>query len=142
MNVVAVTPDQNLVMVKQYRHGTDTLELEIPGGVMDVNDANPVETAIRELREETGYEGQNARIIGQVAANPAIMNNTCFTILIEQCRETHPVEWDSGEDMTTKTHPVARIPELVAQGKIRHSLVVVALYYFELWQRQSESERI
>src|SRR5258707_6043635 len=81
VNVIAVTPDQRLVMVEQYRHGSDTVELEIPGGMMDAGESDPVATAVRELREETGYEGQNARILGRVFTNPAIMNNTCFTIL-------------------------------------------------------------
>jgi 8-oxo-dGTP pyrophosphatase MutT (NUDIX family) len=135
VNVLAVTPDRHLVMVEQFRHGTNTVELEIPGGIMDAADDSPVATAVRELREETGYEGERARILGQVASNPAIMNNTCFTILIENCRLRHEVQWDSGEDMLTRLAPVDDIPGLVAQGRIRHSLVVVALHYFHLWQR-------
>src|SRR5689334_17492212 len=62
VNVVAVTPDQHLVMVEQLRHGTNTIELEIPGGIMDPHDATPALTGVRELREETGYEGENARV--------------------------------------------------------------------------------
>src|SRR6187397_2279825 len=57
VNVVAVTPDHQLVMVEQYRHGSDTVELEIPGGIMDLKDVRPEVTGARELREETGYEG-------------------------------------------------------------------------------------
>lgn len=135
VNVLAITPDQQLVMVEQFRHGTNTVELEIPGGIMDATDESPVATAVRELREETGYEGGEARLLGQVAANPAIMNNTCFTILIENCQLRHQVEWDSGEDLITRLIPISDIPSLVAQGKFRHSLVVVALHYFDLWQR-------
>src|SRR5690349_4723168 len=82
VNVVAVTPEQQLVLVEQYRHGTDTIELEIPGGMMDRQDASPVATGVRELREETGYEGDDAQIIGSIFPNPAIMSNTCFTVWI------------------------------------------------------------
>lgn len=135
VNVVAVTPDQQLVMVEQYRHGSQTVELEIPGGMMDARDADPVAAAVRELREETGYEGENARILGRVWANPAIMNNTCFTIVVENCRLKHPTEMDHGEDLVTRLVSVADVPKLVAEGKIGHSLVVVALYHFDLWQR-------
>src|SRR6266851_7372132 len=53
VNVIAVTPDQRLVMVEQYRHGSNTVELEIPGGMMDADETDPVKTAVRELREET-----------------------------------------------------------------------------------------
>ena len=135
VNVIAVTPDQQLVMVEQYRHGSDTIELEIPGGMMDAGDGSPEKTALRELREETGYEGENPRLIGQIFPNPAIMSNVCFTVLIENCHCLHPVEFDHGEDLITRLVPIADFPKLVAEGKILHSLVVVALFHFELWQR-------
>jgi ADP-ribose pyrophosphatase len=135
VNVVAITPDQQLVMVEQYRHGSNTVELEIPGGMIDAQDSSPVAAGVRELREETGYEGTNARILGEIFPNPAIMSNVCYTVLVENCRLTHPVELDYGEDLITRLVPVADIPRLVADKKISHSLVAVALYHFELWQR-------
>jgi len=136
VNVVAVTPEQQLVMVEQYRHGSNTVELEIPGGMIDRKDASPVVAGARELREETGYEGENARLLGKILPNPAIMSNTCYTVLVENCRCVHHVEFDHGEDLVTRLVPVAEIPRLVAEGKISHSLVVVALYHFDLWQRR------
>ena len=135
VNVIAVTPDQQLVMVRQYRHGSETVELEIPGGMMDPHETDPVATAVRELREETGYEGENARLLGKIHSNPAILSNTTFTVLIENCHLKHGVEFDHGEDLATQLVPVAEIPKLVADEKIGHSLVVVALYHYELWQR-------
>jgi ADP-ribose pyrophosphatase len=135
VNVVALTPDRQLVMVEQYRHGSNSVELEVPGGIMDPEETDPVATAVRELREETGYEGENARLLGRVHANPAILNNYCYTVLIENCVLKHDLEMDSGEDLLTRLIPSADVPALVAQEKIRHSLVVVALYYFDLWQR-------
>lgn len=135
VNVIAVTPDQRLVMVEQYRHGSNTVELEIPGGMMDAGETDPVKTAMRELREETGYEGERARLLGKVWSDPAILNNRTFTVLIENCQLKHGVEFDSGEDLITRLVPVAEIPKLVADEKIGHPLVVVALDYFDLWQR-------
>ena len=135
VNVIAVTPDAHLVMIEQYRHGSGTVELEIPGGMMDPGETSPVDTAVRELREETGYEGTNARLIGRIFANPAIMTNTCFTVLVEHCQPLHAVELDHGEDLATRLVPVADVPRLVAEERIQHSLVVVALYHFDLWQR-------
>ncbi len=135
VNVIAVTPDQKLVMVHQYRHGSGTVELEIPGGMMDPHETDPVATAIRELREETGYEGGHARLLGKIHSNPAILGNITFTVLIENCHPKHGVEFDHGEDLATTLVPVADIPKLVADEKIGHSLVVVALYHFDLWQR-------
>ena len=138
VNVIALTPDRQLVMIEQYRHGSDTVELEIPGGMLDASDAAPMAGGLRELREETGYEGQRPQIIGEIFPNPAIMNNTCYTVLVEDCELKHSLEWDQGEDIITRLVPESEIPRLVAAGKIRHSLVVVALYHFELWRRGVE----
>jgi 8-oxo-dGTP pyrophosphatase MutT (NUDIX family) len=133
VNIIALTPENELVMVEQLRHGTNSIELEIPGGIMDNSDASPVATGIRELREETGYEGENARILGTIYSNPAILTNKTFTVLIENCRLKHERELDSGEDLLTRLIPAGEIPKLVAAGNIRHSLVVAALYHFDLW---------
>ena len=135
VNVIAITPDQQLVMIEQYRLGSNTVELEIPGGMMDPHETDPVATAVRELREETGYVGENARVLGRVFSNPAILTNVTYTVLIENCRLRHDVEFDHAEDLETRLMPVSEIPKLVAGEKICHSLVVVALYHFELWQR-------
>ncbi|MDE3066574.1 MAG: NUDIX hydrolase [Verrucomicrobiota bacterium] len=135
VNVVALTPDQKLVMVEQFRHGSNTVELEIPGGMMDPGETDPLATAARELREETGYAGGKARLLGRIWSNPAILSNRTFTVLIENCRLRHDVDWDHGEDLVTRLVPVAEIPKLVANEKIGHSLVVVALYHFDLWRR-------
>jgi ADP-ribose pyrophosphatase len=138
VNVIALTAKDELVMIEQLRHGTETVELEIPGGIMEAKDASPVATGVRELREETGYEGENARILNEVFPNPAIMSNVCYTVLVENCELRHATELDQGEDLVTRLVPVRDIPELVRTQKIRHSLVVVALYYFDLWRRKNE----
>lgn len=135
VNVIALTPDRQIVMVEQFRHGSETVELEVPGGVMDRADASPLVTAARELREETGFEGDAPRLIGSVWANPAIMSNTCYTALVENCELKHSLEFDSGEDIVTRLVPLAEIPGLISSGKIRHSLVVVALQHFALLPR-------
>ncbi|MCI0745214.1 MAG: NUDIX hydrolase [Verrucomicrobia subdivision 3 bacterium] len=136
VNVIPLTPDNHLVMIEQFRHGSNTVELEIPGGTMDAMDGSPVATAVRELKEETGYEGEDPQVIGQVFSNPAIMSNTTYTVLVRNCRLRHEVQMDSGEDLVTRLVPMAEIPGLVAGGNIRHSLVVVALFHFDLWLRR------
>src|SRR4029078_4282280 len=83
VNVIAVTPDQQLVMVEQYRHGSNTVELEIPGGMMDATDVRPGLEGEAELRREARYEGEQPEIIGSIYPNPAIMSNTCFTAYVQ-----------------------------------------------------------
>jgi 8-oxo-dGTP pyrophosphatase MutT (NUDIX family) len=133
VNVVALTPDRQMVLIEQYRHGSNTVELEIPGGIIDPTDASPEAAGSRELAEETGYEGETAIIVGQVFPNPAIMRNQCYTALVRHCRLVKPVQFDAGEDLATRLVPLDQVRELVASGQIRHSLVVAALYQFELW---------
>lgn len=139
VNIIALTPERDIVFIEQYRHGSNTVELEIPGGMMDPGEPSPVATAIRELREETGYEGENARLIGQIYPNPAIMSNVCYTVLVENCRLRHHVEFDSGEDLLTRIVPQKEIPSLMRDGRIGHALVAVALYHFHLLQQAGEA---
>jgi hypothetical protein len=87
------------------------------------------------LLEETGYQGEQPRIVGKVFPNPAIMSNTCYTVFVRNCRYVKPVHFDQAEDLVTRLVPVAQAPELVASGQIRHSLVVAALYHFDLWRK-------
>lgn len=130
VNVVAITPDSRLVMVEQFRHGTNTVELEIPGGMMDPHESDPVAAGLRELREETGFEGSGARLIGRIFPNPAIQSNTCHTLLVEDCQLRHSTEFDQTEDIHIRLVPVDAIPELLSSGRIRHSLVMVALSHY------------
>ena len=132
VNVVATTHDGGMILVEQFRHGSGTVEWEIPGGVMDPHDASPVEAAVRELREETGYEGRNARVIGRVFSNPAIMVNTTFTVLVEDCELRHQTDLDAGEDLITHVKPIGEVREMAASGRFGHSLVMAALYHFDL----------
>ena len=130
VNVVALTRGGQVVMIDQFRHGTNTVEMEIPGGMMDADESDPVAAGLRELREETGYEGDSARLIGSVYPNPAIQTNTCYTVLVENCELRHPVELDAAEDVATRLIPVTEIPALLSSGRIRHALVVAALAHF------------
>ncbi len=130
VNVVPVTGDGRLVMVEQYRHGSNTVELEIPGGVMDPHEKDPVQAGLRELREETGYVGDPVRLIGQIFPNPAIQSNVCHTLLVENCVLRHETEFDHAEDIAVRLVPIEQIPQLLATGVIRHALVVVALTHY------------
>jgi ADP-ribose pyrophosphatase len=125
-NVVALTPDDEVVLIWQYRFGTEALSLEIPGGVIDTGEA-PEHAAVRELREETGYEAERLEPLLEVEPNPAIQNNRQYTFLARGARPTAKTAFDAMEQIETVLLPASRIEELVESGQVTHSLVRLAL---------------
>lgn len=137
VNVVAITVDGDLVLVEQFRHGVAAVELEVPGGIMDPGETDPVAAGLRELREETGYAGEGAVEIGCVLPNSALQSNRCRTVLVRNCRKVGDLELDDSEDIAVRLVPASEIPSLVTRGTVRHSLAVAALYHYELWARSA-----
>jgi 8-oxo-dGTP pyrophosphatase MutT (NUDIX family) len=132
VNVVAVTSRLEVVCVRQWRAGTDTVELEIPGGVIDPGDPDAVAAGVRELAEETGYRGQRVELIGQVYANPAIQNNTCYTVFVGGCERVTEQYFDPGEEIEVVILPLSELEGRLLAGAFRHSLVVAAFQHFLL----------
>lgn len=130
VNVLALTPDGALVLVRQFRFGIDTFSLEIPGGVMEAGE-DPVEAGLRELREETGFTGQRARLLGSVHPNPAIQSNRCHFVFVEDAVRTEELEWDEHEEIEMLTAPADEVLALARSGAITHGLVLNALFLFE-----------
>lgn len=129
VNVIALTADGQLVLVNQFRFGVDSFSLEIPGGVIDLGE-DPLDAGLRELREETGYVGTNARIIGSVHPNPAIQSNRCHLVLVENVVRSAELDWDADEEIEVRTAPVDEVYAWAQSGKITHSLVLDALLFF------------
>ncbi|MBI3884840.1 MAG: NUDIX hydrolase [Opitutae bacterium] len=129
VNVVALTPDHRLVLVRQFRFGTDAFSLEIPGGVIDAGE-DPVAAGLRELREESGYSGTRARLLGSVHPNPAMQNNRCHLVLVEDAQRRDDLEWDEDEEFEILALPVDEVYALADAGGITHAMVLDALLLF------------
>lgn len=129
VNVIALTPDGHLVLVRQFRYGIDDFSVEIPGGVIDPGE-DPVAAGVRELREETGYVGRPARLLGSVRPNPAMQSNRCHLVLVEGARREAKLDWDPDEEFEIMTRPVDEVYSLAYAGGITHAMVLDALLLF------------
>ena len=129
VNVVALTPEQHLVLVRQFRFGINDFSVEIPGGVMDEGE-DAIMAGLRELREETGYIGTKTRLLGSVHPNPAMQNNRCHLVLVEDVRREAQLDWDPDEELEIMTRPVDEVYALAQGGGITHAMVLDALLLF------------
>lgn len=130
VNVVAQTPDDRLILVRQFRFGSNELSLEVPGGVMEPGE-DAVAAALRELSEETGFGGGTASVLGTVQPNPAILDNRCHIVLVRGAVPVGPVNWDHDEEIQVSTAPAGEVLSWARSGAITHSLSVAALMLFE-----------
>ena len=132
VNVVAITEHDELILVRQYRQGTDEATLEIPGGLVH-NDGEGAEFAARrELREESGYVAADWHYLGTSRPNPAIFTNSMATYLATGCRLEGELQQDDGEDLEVVLMPLSEVEDRVRAGDIDHSLVLAGLYYYSL----------
>jgi 8-oxo-dGTP pyrophosphatase MutT (NUDIX family) len=132
VNIIPVTPDDEVVLIHQYRHGIDDITLEIPGGMVDPHDPSPLHAARREMQEETGYDTDDVIPLGAIHPNPAIQGNRCHTFLARNVSKQFETNFDTTEETEVVLVPYRQIPDLVRQGRITHALVVTAFYWYEL----------
>jgi 8-oxo-dGTP pyrophosphatase MutT (NUDIX family) len=127
VNIIPLTRDGRVVMIRQFRFGVAKNTLEIPGGMVDPGET-PRHAAIRELEEETGYRPGQVISLGSVHPNPAIQVNRCHSFLALDCVKAHPGSPEPSEDIAVELRKWDEIPRLICAGRITHALVIAAFH--------------
>jgi 8-oxo-dGTP pyrophosphatase MutT (NUDIX family) len=128
VNAVAITEDNKVLMVRQYRHAAGIVSLEIPGGVID-GDESPEHAIRRELLEETGYQFDDIEEMSAVYANPSTANNKTFAFLARGGKKVQGQSLDEHEELVVEEYTIEELKQLLMDNKIMQALHCTAIFY-------------
>jgi ADP-ribose pyrophosphatase len=137
VNVIPLTDEGEVILIRQYRFGLEAITLEIPGGMVE-GGLSPLETGRKELLEETGYVSDDWEYLGYVHPNPAFLTNRCYSFLARGVKKVAEIDPDESEEIEVVTAPLEQIPALTAGEEITHALVIGAFYLLELKDKKSK----
>lgn len=129
VQVVPVTAGGEIVLVREYRHGSRALSLEVPGGLLEAGET-PADTALRECLEETGYRGTRALPLGRRNPNPALFSNTLHAFWAPDVERVAEIRNTGTEHTEAVLVPIDGIRGLLRDGTIDHALVAGTLWRF------------
>ena len=132
VQVIPLTPDDQIVMVRQFRHGCGKILFELPGGLIDKSDLSPDQTARRELLEETGYHAKDLLLLTRIYPQPAVLNNKGLTYLARGVKKVAEPTLDAAEDIEVCLVELQKIPHMIKNGEINHGQTVMALSVYFL----------
>lgn len=126
-NTVVVTADERIILVRQYRYPVDQTTYELPGGIIEKGE-DPLNAAIREMEEETGYTSEDVSFLMKLAPNPAINNNTAYFFLAKNAVPAGKQHFDALEDMDTVSFSKEEIWQLLRENQLQHGVQIGPLY--------------
>lgn len=127
--ILGVTREGRIIRVRQFRFGVDDLTWELPAGMIDAGE-DPVEAGVRELREETGFAGGEARLLVSMRPNPALMSNLMHIVVVEGVERVGEVDPDEHEEIAVDTLSPAEMMCEIREGRIDHALVTAAFFHW------------
>jgi 8-oxo-dGTP pyrophosphatase MutT (NUDIX family) len=128
VNVVPVTPEGKVVLIRQWRAGSDEVAIEVPGGMVDPGE-DPQHSAARELEEETGYRCDTVVRTGKLRPNPAIQRNFLHTFVAIGARPDGHLHLEEREDISSFEATWDEVDAMIRSGAIDHALVINALLF-------------
>ena len=134
VNIIPLTPQREIVMIRQWRHGIADFTLEVPGGMVDATDISPLHAARREMIEETGFDSDKILEIGKVHPNPAIQGNYCYSFVATGVRQVDRPHFEgSAEETEVVMVPLGDIKAMIREGHITHALTVAGFAFFHAY---------
>lgn len=128
VNMVAITEDNMVLFVRQYRHGAGQILVELPAGVVEEGE-DLEDAARRELLEETGYAFDKIEYICELYANPATSGNLTYTYLLEGGKKVQDQQLDHSEDIEVVKMSIDEAKQFLFENKIGQALHSAALFY-------------
>jgi 8-oxo-dGTP pyrophosphatase MutT (NUDIX family) len=128
VNAFCVTKEGQVLLVKQYRHGTGTVAVELPGGVAE--EGETMEEAVRrEVVEETGYEFPRFEYLGKISANPSTTNNYTHMYLATEGEKVREQKLDETEDVEVLLRSIDEVKEMMKGNQVIQSLHLNTMMY-------------